>query len=146
MPRWHRAGTSEKPSGQQHTANTVMWTQKHWLAPTGPPPQQLPQHQGSRAAGAVETYHLLAVLGEGGLDEHGPQGKAQVVVCVADAELPAWEAGLHGARGGCQRWHGTASTLPASHHITLPRDQACTMLCTTDVSPRPALHLVLDAT
>lgn len=50
---------------------------------------------GSRAA-RLGTYHLLAVLGEGGLDEHGPQCEAQVVVRVADAELPAREAGLRG--------------------------------------------------
>lgn len=42
----------------------------------------------------VCAYNGLAVLGEGGFDEHGSQGEAQGAVRVADAQLPARRAAL----------------------------------------------------
>lgn len=40
------------------------------------------------------THYALAVLGKGRFDKHGAQGEAQVVFCVAHAELPSRKTGL----------------------------------------------------
>lgn len=45
-----------------------------------------------------DTYHLLAVPVKGGFHKQGPKGKAQRVIRVGDAGLPARGAGLEAER------------------------------------------------
>lgn len=55
------------------------------------------------------THYALAVLGKGRFDKHGAQGEAQVVFCVAHAELPSRKTGLETQGRGATGLHPSSS-------------------------------------
>ena len=68
-----------------------------WRREIGP---EMGVPRGLLASGAMNTYNLFAVPVKGGFDKQGPKGKAQRVIRVGDAGLPARGAGLEGEKEG----------------------------------------------